>query len=94
MSKYELTLILDPKATLAKKKKVQGIVEKIADQMKGKIIKSDDWGVKDFAYDINKKSSGAYLFFELELDSSSAKSLNEKLRLENEILRYLFVKSS
>jgi len=94
MSKYELTLILDSKATSAKKKKVQEMLEKILSQPKGKIIKSSDWGVKEFTYDINKKSSGAYLFFELDLDSHSAKSLNEKLRVENDIMRYLFVKSS
>ena len=94
MSKYELTLILDSKATSAKKKKVQEMLEKILSQLKGKIIKSSDWGVKEFTYDINKKNSGAYLFFELDLDSHSAKSINEKLRVENDIMRYLFVKSS
>jgi small subunit ribosomal protein S6 len=93
MNKYELTLILDAKTTAAGKKKMQESLEKILSGLKGKIVKFEDWGVKNFAYDIGKRSSGLYLFFELELNASAAKSLNEKIRLEEKIIRYLLVKS-
>ena len=89
--KYELTLILDGKATPAKKKKtVDGLKETIA-ALGGKIIKSEDWGVKELTYRIKKSGSGLYLFFELELDAVKVKSLNEKLRAESGLLRYLLV---
>ncbi|BCX14966.1 MAG: 30S ribosomal protein S6 [Patescibacteria group bacterium] len=94
MNKYELTLIIDHKSTPAKKKKVQEMIEKSVSLLGGKIIKFEDWGEKEFAYDIGKNSSGVYLFFELEVNPSAAKSLNDKLRVEGDIIRYLLVKVS
>jgi len=89
--KYELTLVLDGKATPAKKKKiVDGLKETIA-ALGGKIIKSEDWGIKELAYRIKKSQRGLYLFFGLELDAAKVKSLNEKLKAESGLLRYLLV---
>lgn len=44
MNKYELTVVLDPKATVAKKKKVIETIEKIISLLKGKLGKVEDWG--------------------------------------------------
>lgn len=94
MNKYELTLIIDHKSTPAKKKKVQEMVEKSVSLLGGKIIKFEDWGEKELAYDIGKNSSGVYLFSEIEVSPSGAKSINDKLRVEGDIIRYLLVKVS
>lgn len=92
MNKYEVTLILDGKAGIAKKKKVNESFEKIVKSLKGKIAKSDEWGVKDLAYKIGKSSTGLFLHFILELDGVGAKDLKDKLRTEEPILRYLIVR--
>jgi ribosomal protein S6 len=44
------------------------------------------------AYKIGKSETGLYLHFELELDGKGIKALNEKLRTDPEILRYLVIK--
>lgn len=92
MNKYELTLVLDGKAGAAKKKKVTETLEKNLEVLGGKITESKDWGVKDLAYKMAKSTTGLYLYFELELDGKGAKALNEKLRVDSEILRFLVVK--
>lgn len=92
MENYELTIILDAKVTPVKKKAVLAIIEKMVTTYKGKMGKAEDWGVKDFAYKIGKNSSGYFLFFPLELEKESVKSLNLKLKMEKEILRYLLVR--
>lgn len=92
MKKYELTIVLPGSATAAKKKAVQSKVEKIVSTLKGKIGKMKDWGKKDLAYKIEKNSVGVFLFFPLELTGEAAKALPDKLRLEEEIIRYLLVK--
>ena len=91
MNLYELTIVLPEKSTPAKKKSVSETIEKIAKVNGGKIAKSDDWGEKGFAYPISKNNSGSYLYFELELEASSVKSLNDKIKLEDGILRHLLV---
>lgn len=92
MGKYELTLILDGKATAAKKKAVVEKIESYIQLLKGKIEKSEDWGKKDFSYKIGKSTTGIYLFFLINLEQSKVKDLNVKLKMENEILRYLLVR--
>lgn len=92
MNKYELTVVVDGKSGAAKKKKVTENVESLVKIYKGKISDSKDWGVKDFTYKIGKSLTGLYLFFELELDAKGVKALNDKLRVDTEILRYLIVR--
>lgn len=91
MNKYELTLVLDGKAGAAAKKKATETLEKILGILKGSIKESKEWGVKELAYQIDKSKTGAYLFFEIELDPKGAKALNEKLRTDADIIRYLLI---
>jgi len=93
MQKYELTVVLDGKATVAKKKKVQEAIEKIVNLSKGKLGKAEDLGTKELAYKIKKSATGVFLHFPLELDASEVKSLSVKLNQETEIIRYLLVKN-
>lgn len=83
MQKYELTLVLDVKATAAKKKSVGEMIEKVVKVFKGKVEKTEDWG---------EKGSGQLLHFLLELDSASAKSLEAKLKGEEAIKKYLIIR--
>lgn len=83
MPKYELTLVLDSKATVAKKKKITETIEKIVTLLKGKIGKVEDWGVKE---------NGLYLFFPLETPKSSVKMITTKIGQESEVLRYLLIR--
>lgn len=91
MNKYELTVVLDAKAGAAKKKKVTEAIEKVLALFKGKITETKDWGVKELAYKIAKSTSGLYTFFELELDPSGVKALNDKLRTDADVLRFLLI---
>lgn len=92
MKDYELTVVLSEKATSAKKKKVVETIEKMVKTAKGKIKKSDDWGKADLAYTIKGNQAGVFLFFELELEPESVKSLDQKIKLEEDIIRHLLVK--
>ncbi len=91
MNNYELTIVLDGKAGALKKKKVVEAFEKVLETFKGKITQSKDWGVKELAYKIGKSESGLYVYFELELDPKGVKALNEKLRTDSDILRFLLI---
>lgn len=92
MNKYELTLVLDGKSGAAKKKKVTEAFEKTLEIFKGSVKESKEWGVKELAYKIGKFEVGLYLFFELELDPKSVKALNDKLRTDTDIIRFLLIR--
>ena len=92
MNNYELTLVLDGKTGAAKKKKTVETLESILKLFKGAIKESKEWGVKELAYKIGKSETGLYLFYELELDPKGVKALNDKLRTDGEVLRYLLIR--
>lgn len=83
--KYELTIVLDAKATVAKKKKVIETIEKVVSLLKGKLGKVEDWGVKE---------NGLYLFFPLEIDKSSVKMIATKMEQETDILKHLLIRKN
>ncbi len=92
VNKYELTLVLNPEDTKGSEAlvaKVKGWVEAV----KGKVEKTDKWGVRDLSYPIRKMSKGLYYFLFLELPATEVGGIERRLRLEKEIARYLLVKS-
>ena len=93
MNNYELTLVLPGGATAAKKKSVLARIEKLVKTGKGKIAKSDDWGKLDLAYEIKKQKSGVFVLMNLEMTPDMIKNLKDKLRLDDDIIRYLIVKN-
>jgi len=92
MNKYELTVVLDGKSGAAKIKKVTETLEKILKIFKGAIKESKEWGIKELAYKLGKNDTGLFLFFELELDPKGVKALNDKLRTDPDVIRYLLIR--
>lgn len=93
MNKYELTLILDSKTTSAKKKAFLDSLEKMLKVLEGKVEKAEDWGVKELFHEIKKKKEGLYLHLTIELPAKSAKQLDQKLKVDENVLRHLIVKA-
>jgi small subunit ribosomal protein S6 len=92
MENYELTLVLPEKSTPAKKKSVQDLLEKLVKTLKGEITKVDDWGELVLSYKISGNNAGIFLHYWLELDKQVVKDIDTKLRLEEDVIRYLLVK--
>ncbi|MBN1168269.1 30S ribosomal protein S6 [Candidatus Woesebacteria bacterium] len=93
MQNYELTVVLPGKASANKKKKTKDFIEELVKTLEGKVKKSDEWGVIDLAYRIKKSEKGLFLYFKLEMEPTNAKQLDDKLRIEEDIIRYLLIKS-
>jgi len=87
MAKYEVTFIYDKS-----NKKIVERLKSYIDSAKAKVTKEEDWGVKPLAYPIQKLTEAAYLYFEIEADTKGVKTLEEKIKLEEELLRHLLVR--
>jgi len=92
MDKYELTLVL-PGKSKAKEKTTKEKIEKMVKSLDGKVEKSESWGEIELAYKIKKESSGFFVYFDLELGKSAVKALSDKLRMQDEVIRFLLVKA-
>lgn len=93
MNKYLLTLVLKPNLEEKARVALLDVVKKKALGEDGKIIKEDLWGNRDLAYQIKKQSKGYYANLEFEADPKVVKSLDKVLKVEEDILRFLFVRN-
>lgn len=84
MRNYELTIVLDKKASAAKKKAVIETIEKIIKVFAGEVGTMLDWG---------EKENGIYLHFPVKLNPTAAKQIADKMKTEDDIIRYLLVKA-
>lgn len=91
MAEYELMLILRSDLEEEGKKTLKEITNLI-EKKDGKILKQESWGKRKLEYDIKKVSSGLYVNFYFQISPSKINSLASKLRLKEDILRFLISK--
>lgn len=90
-NKYELVLILKSSATEEKQKEISKLIEKSI-QPEGKIINTNNLGKKVLSYPIKKEKEGIYLLLTLEMLADSTRTLIEKFKLSEIILRHLLIR--
>jgi small subunit ribosomal protein S6 len=85
---YELMIIADGDL---EESAVSGWVNQISAQVEakgGSIATTDKWGKRRFAYEINKKTEGYYIVFEILAEPGALDDLERNLRLADEIVRH------
>ena len=92
MNKYELAVVVNAKieddARLATIEKVQKYVTRFG----GTITNVDEWGKRKLAYEIQKMREGFYYFITFEAESSAPAEIEGRLRIMDNVIRFLVVK--
>jgi len=95
VKKYELMLIVDPDIGLDSIKKrlddVKKMITKKGKEAKGDIFFEDDWGMRDLAYTIKKRTKGYYMVYNFTTEPAMIQDMDRTLRLENEVLRHMII---
>jgi small subunit ribosomal protein S6 len=87
---YELMVLLHPDLEIDVEtpiKKIEGLVEAAG----GKVIKRDNWGKKRLAYRIKRQDFAVYVYFELKIDPSKVRQLENTILITEEVLRHILV---
>jgi small subunit ribosomal protein S6 len=92
MNTYELTIVIPEDKDGKEVARITKMVTDFAKKTKGEVNKQESWGVKPLAYQIKKLSSAQYEHFVLSLDSTKQPELDKTLRMDESILRYMFVR--
>lgn len=66
--------------------------KKIMDEYKGKITKTEYWGLKKFAYPINKNPRGHYALLNIEAPTEAIQEMERQMRLNEDVVRYMSIK--
>ena len=91
LNKYELGVIvranLDDEALQAEMDRVKGLLDRFG----ATIEKEDKWGRRKLAYPIQKQSEGVYTFITYSAPSSTPLEVESRLRLMENVLRFLTI---
>jgi small subunit ribosomal protein S6 len=88
MKNYELACIFKNGGDYAAmKEKVDGLLKEIS----AKVISVDDWGIKRFAYPVEKETEGYYYFVKFSAVPLSVQNIKKPLTLDAGMLRYMLL---
>ncbi len=59
---------------------------------KGKILKTESWGLRTLAYKINKSKKAHYVLIESETTGAALIETERTMRLDENVLRYMSIK--
>ena len=92
MNKYELAVVVNAK--IEDEERAQ-VIEKVKDMITrfgGNVTDVDEWGKRRLAYEIQKMKEGYYYFIHFESDATVPAEMEARLRIMDNVLRYLCVK--
>lgn len=92
MAFYESVVIARPELTEVQVDKLVNDLSEIITKDKGKIIKIEKWGLRSFAYKINKNKKGHYFMLNLDSAPSTIFEYERKMRINEDIIRFLTLK--
>ena len=92
MMKYELALVLSAKIEDEERAAMVEKVQAMITTAGATITNVDEWGKKQLAYEIQKMKEGYYYFIHFESDATVPAEMEARLRIMDNVLRYLCVK--
>lgn len=93
MKKYEIMYIVNASLDDAAREKVMNGLHKIITDHEGTIEKVEDWGVKEFAYEINHMNKGYYVVMNVAANNEGIHEFERLARINHNVVRYLIVKT-
>ncbi len=89
---YELVFIVTPVLSEAELKKTISSYTDFLKQEKAEIVNEENWGVKQLAYPINKKTTGYYYLLQFESSTDIIEKLETLFKRDENIMRFIFTK--
>lgn len=93
MNKYEIMYIVNASLEDAARKEVIDNLHKIITDHKGTIDKVDEWGVKEFAYEIKHMTKGYYAVINVTAEAEAIHEFDRLTRINNNVVRFLVIRT-
>lgn len=92
MSFYECTFIVRHDMSPSDVTKLTEQYAAVITEHKGKVLRTENWGLRQLAYPINKATKGHYVMFALETPFEALHEMERQMRINEDIVRVLTVK--
>ena len=93
MREYELVLVIDPEL---EDEQVSAAIDRVTQFVTtrgGELVDVSPWGKRRLSYPIKSRSEGNYVVSHFRMEPSQTAELEASLRLSEEVLRHLLVKT-
>ena len=92
MNLYEHTIITRQDVSVNDLKKIQDKYLQIVEKFKGKVVKTENWGLLNLSYLIKKNRKGNYIHFKIEGNGDLILELEKNERIDKNLLRFVTIK--
>ena len=91
MNKYEILYTIPCDIDDDQKKQVVEKYEALAGQL-GTLESLDKWGMKKFAYEINKQTEGYYVLMNVVCDTAAQAEIDRQMGIDDNVVRRMIIK--
>jgi small subunit ribosomal protein S6 len=89
MRNYELMVLLQPDLDEVAFNDVISKINGWVTDDGGTVEKTDDWGIRRMAYQIQKQRDSHYVLFHLSIDPTAVKELERNIRFLEPVMRHM-----
>jgi len=93
LREYELVLILDPEMEDEEVSAAVDRMKQLVAARGGELTDVNPWGKRKLSYPIKSRNEGNYIVTHFRMEPSQTAELEATLRLSEEVLRHLLVKT-
>ncbi len=93
MRRYETIFIASPTLTDEQADELVKQYEGIIAEQGGELLKTDKWGRKKLAYEVQKFSEGYYTLFEMNAGPDLIHELERRFRNNDAVIKYLSIRT-
>lgn len=92
MDKYEILYIIRCDIDDDQKTKVVEKFEVLVGTLGGTVDTLDKWGVRKFAYEMNKQSEGYYVLMNVTCSADAQIEIDRQMRIDDAVVRQMIIK--
>jgi small subunit ribosomal protein S6 len=92
MRKYEIMYVIRPTVLEDDRKALIADMNKIFEDNGSAVMKVDEWGMRDLAYEIEDFSKGYYVVLDVNSTEEARREFERIVRIREDIIRHIVIK--
>ena len=92
MNLYEHTIIAKQDVSPSQIKQIIEKYSKIIEKLDGNVVQSENWGLLNLSYIINKNKKGNYIHFKIKGKTEIVSELEKNEKIDNKLLKYMTIR--
>ena len=92
MNLYEHTIIAKQDVSPSQIKQLIEKYSKIVEKLDGDLVKTENWGLLNLSYIINKNKKGNYIHFKIKGQSKIISELEKSEKIDKNLLKYMTIR--